>query len=141
MYPRLPCVVLVPKSEYGMDEQIARRWLDGLASAWKNKDSDAMAALFTPDATEQVDPFQTPIHGREKLGKGFEWWMKDQSDIHIVYGNVDVIGQRFYAEVDARWNNTSSGESIQERGLLVCDMQGDLVRAMREFWKTRKGQS
>ena len=124
-----------------MDEQIARRWLDGLASAWKNKDPDAMAALFTVDATEQVDPFQTPIHGREKLCKGFEWWMKDQSDIQIAYGKVDVMGQRFYAEVDARWNNTSSGETIQERGLLVCDMQGDLVSSMREFWKTRKGRS
>lgn len=100
-----------------------------------------MAALFTPDATEQVDPFQTPIRGRENLRKGFEWWMKDQGDVHIVFGNVDVIGQRFYAEVDARWTNTSSGENIQERGLLVCDMQDDLVRAMREFWKTRKGRS
>lgn len=124
-----------------MDELVARQWLDALASAWKNKDSDGMAALFTPDATEQVDPFQTPIRGRENLRKGFEWWMKDHSDVHIAFGNVDVIGQRFYAEVDARWTNTSSGENIRERGLLVCDMQDDLVRAMREFWKTRKGRS
>ncbi|MGE5265430.1 MAG: nuclear transport factor 2 family protein [Acidobacteriota bacterium] len=124
-----------------MDEQVARQWLDALASAWQNKDSDGMAALFTPDATEQVDPFQTPIHGRENLRKGFEWWMKDHRDVHIAFGKVDVIGQRFYAEVDARWTNTSSGENFQERGLLVCDMQADLVRAMREFWKTRKGRS
>jgi uncharacterized protein (TIGR02246 family) len=121
-----------------MDEQTARQWLDSLASAWKAGDADGMAALFTADATEQVDPFQTPVRGRENLRKGFEWWMKGQSDIHITFGNVDLIGRRFYAQVDAEWNNVPTGERIQESGLLVCDMEGALVRAMREFWKTRK---
>ncbi len=121
-----------------MDEQTARQWLDGLASAWKLRDANAMAALFTADASEQVDPFQTPVRGRENLRQGFEWWMKDQSDVSINVGNVDVIGQRFYAQVDAAWNNLSSGERIQESGLLLCDMEGALVQVMREFWKTRK---
>jgi len=110
-----------------------------LARAWQAKDADAMAALFTEDATEQVDPFKTPMRGRENLRKGFGWWMKDQQEIHISIGNVDVIGNRFYAEVDAAWVIASTGERIQERGLLVCDMEGDHVGTMREFWKTRKG--
>ncbi|MDE3088303.1 MAG: nuclear transport factor 2 family protein [Chloroflexota bacterium] len=121
-----------------MDELSARAWLSALAHAWQTQDADAMAALFTEDATEQVDPFETPVRGREHLRKGFAWWMRDQGDIQIIFGNVDVIGARFYAEVDAAWRVASTGEKIQERGLLVCDMAGDKVRAMREFWKTRK---
>ncbi len=122
-----------------MNEQTARTWLNALARAWQAKDADAMAALFTEDASEQVDPFKTPMRGRENLRKGFAWWMKDQSQVHISIGTVDVIGNRFYAEVDAAWVVASTGERIQERGLLVCDMEGDRVGAMREFWKTRKG--
>ena len=122
-----------------MTEQTARRWLDALAHAWQSQDAAAMAALFTEDATEHVDPFKTPMRGRENLRKGFAWWMKDQRDIRIAFGNIDVIDQRFYAEVDAAWTVAPTDEPIQERGLLVCDMEGDQVRVMREFWKTRKG--
>ncbi len=122
-----------------MTEQTAHRWLEALSQAWQSRDADAMAALFTEDATEQVDPFKTPMRGRENLRKGFAWWMKDQQEIHISIGTVDVIGNRFYAEVDAAWVIASTGERIQERGLLVCDMEGDCVGTMREFWKTRKG--
>ncbi len=98
-----------------------------------------MAALFTKDATDQVDPFKSPVRGRENLRDGFARWMKDQSEIHFTIGNIDVIGNRFYAEVDASWTVTARNEKMQERGLLVCDMEGDQVRAMREFWKTRTG--
>ncbi len=122
-----------------MDEQTARAWLASLERAWQAQDADAMADLFTADATEQVDPFKTPMRGRENLRGGFEWWLKDQREVRVVYGNVDLIGQRSYAAVDAAWVIASTGERIQERGLLVCDMEGDRVRTMREFWKTRKG--
>lgn len=121
-----------------MTEQTARRWLEALTRAWQAHDADAMAALFTEDASEQVDPFKTPMRGRENLRKGFAWWMKDQQEIHISIGTVDVIGNRFYAEMDATWVIALTGERIQERGLLVCDMEGDRVGTMREFWKTRK---
>jgi len=122
-----------------MTEQTARRWLNALAAAWQTRDAGAMAALFTEDASEQVDPFKTPMRGRENLRKGFAWWMKDQSEVHISIGNIDVIDSRFYAEVDSSWTADSGGGKIRERGLLVCDMEGDQVRVMREFWKTRTG--
>ena len=122
-----------------MDDHTAREWLEGLGRAWRALDADAMAALFTEDASDQVDPFQSPVRGRENLRKGFAWWMKDQRDIRIAYGRVDVIGQRFYAEVDAEWFVASTGERVQERGLLVCEMDGNHVRTMREYWKKRKG--
>ncbi len=120
-----------------MYEQAARQWLAGLAQAWQTQDADAMANLFTDDATAQSDPFKTPVHGRDNLRKGFAWWMKDQRDIFIAIGHVDVIGNRFYAEIDSSWNVDSTGEKICERGLLVCDMDGERVKTMREFWKRR----
>ena len=121
-----------------MNEQSARLWLEALAHAWQSQDADAMAALFTADATDQVDPFKPPVRGRENLRKGFAWWMKDQREIQMIIRKVDVIDNRFYAEIEASWMVISSGEKIQERGLLVCDMEGNKVCAMREFWKTRK---
>ena len=122
-----------------MNKAIACEWLDALARAWQNQDANAMADLFTDDAISQTDPFKTPVRGRDNLRKGFAWWMKDQRDIRMTIGNVDIIGNRFYAEIDASWTVASSGEKIQERGLLVCDLENDRARVMREFWKTRKG--
>jgi len=123
-----------------MNEQMARAWLDRLVQAWLSHDADAMAELFTDDASDQADPFKPMVRGKENLRKGFEWWMKDQRDIHVSIGNVDVIGYRFYAEMDASWIVISSGAKIEERGLLVCDMQDEQVRVMREFWKSRTGR-
>ncbi|CAG0944805.1 steroid Delta-isomerase [Anaerolineae bacterium] len=122
-----------------MNESIARAWLGQLARAWKTQDADAMAELFTDDATDQTDPFKPPVRGKENLRQGFAWWMRDQRDIHITIGQVDVIGNRFYAEIDSSWTVVSSGEKIQERGLLVCDLEENKARTMREFWKTHKG--
>lgn len=122
-----------------MNESTAHAWLDQLARAWKTQDADAMAELFIDDATDQTDPFKPPVHGKENLRQGFAWWMRDQRDIHITIGQVDVIGNRFYAEIDSSWTVVSSGEKIQERGLLVCDLEENKARTMREFWKTHKG--
>ncbi len=121
-----------------MNEQTARVWLDALARAWQAQDADAMASLFTDDATDQADPFKPPVRGTENLRKGFAWWMSGQRDLQMTIGNVDVLGNRFYAEIDASWRVIANGEQIQERGLIVCDMQENKVCAMREFWKTRK---
>ena len=96
-----------------------------------------MANLFTENATAQSDPYKTPVRGRENLRKGFAWWMKDQSDIFIAIVHVDVLGDRFYAEIDSSWNVPSTGGKIRERGLIVCDVEGELVKTMREFWKRR----
>lgn len=122
-----------------MNELTARKWLDALAHAWRSQNADAMAALFTDDAMDQADPFKPPVRGKENLRQGFAWWMKDQREIQISIGNIDVMGNRFYAEIDSSWVVASTGQKIQERGLLVCDMQDDQVQSMKEFWKTKKG--
>ena len=120
-----------------MTEQTARQWLAALAQTWQAQDAAAMANLFTDDATAQSDPYKTPVRGRDNLRKGFAWWMQDQRDVQIVIGHIDVIGERFYAEIDSSWSVPSTGGKIRERGLLVCDLDGDCVKNMREFWKTR----
>lgn len=121
-----------------MNEQTAREWLAKLAQTWRTQDADAMANLFTDDASAQSDPYKTPVRGRDNLRKGFAWWMKDQSDIRITIGHIDLVGQRFYAEIDSSWSVPSTGGTIRERGLLVCDLEGERVKSMREFWKTQK---
>ncbi len=97
-----------------------------------------MAELFTDDAADQTDPFMPLVRGKENLRQGFAWWMRDQRDVHMTVGQVDVIGNRFYAEIDASWTIASSRARVEERGLLVCDMEQNRARMMREFWKTRK---
>ena len=97
-----------------------------------------MAELFTDDAEDQTDPFNPPVSGKENLRRGFAWWMRDQRGVHMTAGRVDVIGNRFYAEIDSSWTMATSGARIEERGLLVCDMVQNKARTMREFWKTRK---
>ena len=118
-------------------QHTARQWLDALAQAWQTQDADAMASLFTEDATAQSSPYDPPVRGRDNLRQSFAWWMKDQSNIFIAIGQVDVIGDRFYAEIDSNWTVPSTGGKIRERGLLVCDMDGARVKTMREFWKRR----
>ena len=50
-----------------MDVVLARKWLDRLGQAWRDRDPQAASALFTFDAIYRSHPFQSPLLGRTEV--------------------------------------------------------------------------
>ena len=69
-----------------MDVADAREWLDRLGQAWRDRDPEAAADLFTVDASYRSHPFQVAIAGpgrdRRLLGIGH----RAQSGIEVTFG-------------------------------------------------------
>ena len=56
-----------------------RHWLEGYERAWRAPGTDALAELFTEDATYSTDPYESPHRGLTAIG---EMWEAERSGPH-----------------------------------------------------------
>lgn len=64
------------------------KWLNDYVDAWKSNDPKAIAALFSEDASYRYHPFDTPVHGRDKI---IESWLENPDDPNRWRANYDPI--------------------------------------------------
>jgi uncharacterized protein (TIGR02246 family) len=73
-------------------------WLEGYERAWRTPGSEALADLFTEDATYSTAPYQNPHQGREAIA---EMWQAERlgpdeefemiTDVVAVEGDTGVV--------------------------------------------------
>jgi ketosteroid isomerase-like protein len=78
-------------------------WLDAYIAAWRGYDPDAIADLFTENATYAYQPWATPVRGRKAIVDG---WLSNQDEPGswkaeyrplFVHGNqAVVVGDTWY---------------------------------------------
>lgn len=115
-----------------------QEWLDAYARAWVERDPDAAAALFTPDATYGEQPYQQAFAGRDGVR---EYWARvtaTQSDVRLRYGTPITVGQRTAVEWWATLKN--GGVPITLAGAFILTFDGEgLCRSLREYWLFTEG--
>lgn len=97
-----------------MDRVRLAEWLDGYERAWRTPGTDALAGLFTEDATYSTAPYENPHHGRAAIG---EMWEAERlgpdegfemtTEIVAVEGDTGVarIEVRYGAPKDKEYRN------------------------------------
>ncbi len=50
-----------------MEHEAVRRWVEGYEAAWRSAGTDALADLFTEDATYQMSPWRQPTIGLDAI--------------------------------------------------------------------------
>lgn len=113
-------------------------WVEGYRVAWENRDADAAAALFTPDATYRDSIFEEANQGREGV---FSYWQgvtADQTDIRVRMGSPYADGSRVAVEF---WTNMKAeGDDATIGGCLLLDFADDgLCRRLHEYWAFTPG--
>ena len=71
------------------------QWVDAYAQAWRDRDADAAAALFTEDSLYRAHPLQDPHRGQEGV---HGYW----SDVTATQDRVDVRMGRPVESSDGR---------------------------------------
>ena len=55
-----------------VDRASAAAWIDSYERAWRTAGTDALAGLFTPDATYRMSPYEEPARGLAEIGALWE---------------------------------------------------------------------
>lgn len=115
-----------------------QEWVDGYGRAWIEKDADAVAELFTKDATYRANIFEEPHHGSEGIADYWRSVTAGQSNVRVLMGRPFESGDRVAVEF---WTNmTVGGDEVTLPGCLLLDFDSDgLCRRLREYWHFQPG--
>ena len=112
-----------------------QEWVDAYADAWRERDADAAAALFTEDSSYRSHPLQEPHLGPEGVRA---YWSdvtttQDRVDIRMGTPVVSEDGRRAAVEFWVRMLNDGAEVTLIGILLLAFDEHGR-CRDLREAW-------
>jgi uncharacterized protein (TIGR02246 family) len=136
-----------PRGSYSLQPGQAERWIDAYAQAWRDKDADAVAALFTPGASYLSHPTGGPHQGRKAIRAYWTRATATQRHLDLRFGQPIVAGSRAAVEWwavmgDPDWGPLRADDSVTLPGCLVLRfVPGGLCAALREYWNADFGRA
>jgi ketosteroid isomerase-like protein len=117
-------------------EAAARRWAATWSRAWPEADSEAIAALYAPDAVFYSHPFRARQGPKEYV----EWAFADQEEAECRFGEPVVSGDRAACDwVGIITSPDGSVETVVGTSLLRFGPDG-LVLEQRDAWAGEAGR-
>lgn len=113
-------------------------WVEEYRLAWENRDAEAAARLFTPDATYRSNIFEAPHEGREGVDAYWRSVTSSQSEVRVQMGAPFVDGSRVAVEF---WTNMKvDGDDVTLPGCLLLDFDDERACSrLREYWHFEPG--
>lgn len=112
------------------------------AAAWEAADTEAILATYTEDAVFEDVPIGVVTHGQVELRAHIEGLKAAFPDFSLVVTDAFVAGD--WAAAEWMVTGTYSGEfpgmpagmgqSVTLRGSSILELEGDKIRADREYW-------
>lgn len=114
-------------------------WLAAYGRAWRERDADAAAALFTEDAVYRSHPFREPHVGRDEIRAYWRGATSKQEGLELRFGEPVSAGSRAGVEWWAVMRE--GGEWVTVPGCLVLRFAGDgRCEELREYWHLEAGR-
>jgi ketosteroid isomerase-like protein len=114
-------------------------WVEEYGRAWREKDADALVALFTEDAEYRSGPFRKPDVGSDGIRAYWQRATSTQEDVDVRMGAPLVSGDKAAVEWWATMRD--DGEEITLPGCLLLRFAADgRCEALREYWNLESGR-
>lgn len=118
-----------------VETETVAAWLARYEAAWENRDADAAAAIFTPDARYYETPFAEPFVGQSGIREYWSGVTADQRDVDFQSSVVDVVGDLGIAQWSATFSLAASGAQVELNGVFLLRFAGDgRCAELREWW-------
>lgn len=128
-----------------MTSRSVQKWLDSYGEAWRSRDADAAAALFTEDSIYRSHPFRTAHRGKDGVRAYWTKATEDQRGLDLRFGTPVVEGNRVAVEWWAVMRTVSPGERTASPGegnsvgtlpgcLFLLFAPDGRCRELREYW-------
>jgi uncharacterized protein (TIGR02246 family) len=114
---------------------IAQEWVDAYARAWRDRDADAAAALFTDDCPYWDHPLQEPHRGAEGVRSYWENVTSTQDRVDVRMGRSVESADGRRAAVEFWVRMLASGTEVTLVGILFLRFAEDgRCQELRETW-------
>jgi ketosteroid isomerase-like protein len=114
--------------------------IERFGKAWENGNGQALAEVFTENASFVPNPFEAPVVGRRAIAAYWHDVPYTQTEVRFRAGEVFVAGPWFCTEFRCTFRRRRTGEQVDVRGALFCETEGDLVSEMRMYYLRTSGR-
>lgn len=121
------------------DTDAAVRWADVWKSAWEAQDTEAIVALYHPDAAFSTQPFRTPYAGRSGVREYVTHEFAEEESVRVRVGKPVVDGDRAAIEWWAALTENGVATTLAGTSVLRFDAAG-LVVEQRDTWNQADGR-
>jgi limonene-1,2-epoxide hydrolase len=114
-------------------------WIEAHRLAWENRDPEAAARLFTPDATYRSNIFEEAHLGQDGVRAYWQSVTSSQSEVQVRMGRPFIDGSRVAVEF---WTTMRiAGDQVTLPGCLLLDFDDEwLCSRLREYWHFGQGR-
>jgi ketosteroid isomerase-like protein len=117
-----------------------QEWIEAYGRAWRERDADAAAALFTDEAVYRSHPLREPHRGTQAIHDYWSGATRSQADLELRFGTPIVSGDR--AAVEWWATMLSDGEEVTLPGILYLRFADDgRCEELREAWHAEEGRT
>jgi len=112
-----------------------QQWVDAYADAWRERDAEAAAALFTEDSSYRAHPLQEAHLGSDGVRAYWADVTSTQDAVDVRMGSPVVSEDGRRAAVEFWVQMRSSGDEVTLIGILFLRFAEDgRCRDLRETW-------
>jgi hypothetical protein len=117
-----------------------QEWVEGYAGAWRDRDADAAARLFTEDCTYLAHPTADPYVGQDGVRSYWTDVTSTQEHPNVRMGQPIVSPDNRRAAVEFWVRMRNSGEEVSVIGILFLRFAEDgRCEDLREAWHFEMG--
>jgi ketosteroid isomerase-like protein len=114
------------------DRAAVDRWLAGYEAAWRTPGTEALADLFTGDATYLQSPYETPVTGLDEIKRMWEAEREGPDEVFTLVADILAVdGPTAVVRAEVRYGDPVSQEY---RDLWVIRFAADGRCAWFEEW-------
>lgn len=126
-------------NEQGTTRDLGRALIDIFGEGWSRGDLDLLMSVYADEVVFVETPFSDPLRGIEAVRRYWADVPYHQSEVTFTSGEIYSAGPWFSTEFKCVFRRRRTGEWVDARGAIFCELTGDKVGEMRMYWHRWNG--
>jgi ketosteroid isomerase-like protein len=128
-----------PLNEQGVTRELGRSLIDTFGKGWSRGNLDLLMSVYADDAVFIETPFSEPLRGVDAVRRYWADVPYHQSEVSFSSGEIYSAGPWFSTEFKCVFRRRRTGEWVDARGAIFCELKGDRIGEMRMYWHRWNG--
>jgi ketosteroid isomerase-like protein len=128
-----------PLNEQGVTRDLGRSLIDTFGKGWSRGNLDLLMSVYADDAVFIETPFSEPLRGVDAIRRYWADVPYHQSEVSFSSGEIYSAGPWFSTEFKCVFRRRRTGEWVDARGAIFCELKGDRIGEMRMYWHRWNG--
>ncbi len=113
--------------------------MDTFGQGWSRGKVELLMTVFSDEAVFIETPFSEPLRGNDAIDRYWRDVPLHQSEVSFTAGEIYAAGPWFSTEFKCVFRRRRTGEWVEARGAIFCEMAGDRIGEMRMYWHRWNG--